>query len=149
VQNPGHHVLGAWRVGTLIAFFTVTAVDDWVEVGGHSQHEGLQWRPNNGLMHCVLDYYLSCGRVRVVSYGLSSIQEGTNASGLHDFKLRVGFEAVPVHRAFSVHPYLKPLANPLSLKVATGLLTALPDNRWLRKACGALKFIVGSQAARG
>lgn len=141
-DNPAHHALGAWHSGDLVAFFSVVAVDDWVEIGGHSHKEGMQWNPNNGLIHYLLTHYLAEGRAAVVSYGLSTIQDNTNAEGLHVFKLGVGFDAHPVHRVFCLNPVLRPFATKSCLAAANRLLTVSPGNRWLRKACGALKLIV-------
>ena len=47
-----------------------------------------------------LDYCLSQGRCREVTYGLSSIQEIDRTASLDYFKKKVGFESRPVHRAF-------------------------------------------------
>ncbi len=142
-SNPAHRVLGAWKDDSLIAFFTVVAVDDWAEIGGHSTNAGLQFRPNNGLVHYILSHLLVENTFAAVSYGYSSVQEGSNAQGLHQFKTRVGFEAIPVHRAFVLHPLLQPFANRLSLAMARRVLKLAPANRILRKACGVLARVVG------
>src|SRR5262249_29660959 len=97
----GRAYLGAWKDSQLAAFVTVLHVDDWVELPGcFSMDSMLQYRPNDLLMHAVLDYYLSQRACHTVSYGLSSIQADTSAEGLHRFKLKVGFDAIAVRRAF-------------------------------------------------
>src|SRR5712691_9183041 len=58
-QNPCHHVIGAWKEDSLVAFMTLWVVDDWVEVEGSffsDAHRGLC--PSNGIAHYVLDHFL-------------------------------------------------------------------------------------------
>jgi hypothetical protein len=146
LDNPAHRILGAWKDDTLIAFFKVTTVEDWVEIGAYSANEGLEFRPNNGLFDYALTYFLVEQKFSVVTYGLSSIQEQSNADSLHQFKIKIGFEAVPVHRRFILHPLLRPFANRLSLAVGHGLLKVSPGNRVLRKGVGVLARLVNANS---
>jgi hypothetical protein len=141
-QNPANGVLGAWHDGDLVAYFTTTAVDDWVEIGGQSTSAGRIFNPNNGLVHYLLNEFLVNRKFRVVSYGLSSIQESSNATGLHQFKVKVGFEAIPVRRVFVPHPLLRPFVNQLSLAVGHRAARYFPGNRALKKGCGVLARLV-------
>jgi hypothetical protein len=70
------------------------------------------------------------------------VQEDSNAAGLHHFKLKVGFEALPVHRAFVPHPLLRPLVGQASLEAMRFLLRRQPGNRWLKKASGVMASVV-------
>ena len=144
---PEVSYLGAWKGDELAAFLTIVRVDDWAELGCFSRDAFLQYRPNDTLMYSALAQFLGGGECRLVSYGLSSIQAESNAAGLHRFKLKVGFEARPVHRAFVTHPTLRPLANPLTLAAAhTGVKAALrlrPGDRRLKKAGGMLACMRG------
>jgi hypothetical protein len=139
--------LGAWKDDELAAFLTILAVDDWVELGCFSRDALLHFRPNDTLMYTALAYYLGERHCRLVSYGLSSIQAESNAAGLHRFKLKVGFEARPVHRAFVVHPALRLLANRPALALAHGAVNAAlrlrPTDRRLKKAGGMLACMRG------
>ena len=139
---PANGALGAWKDGALVAFFTTTTVDDWADIGGQSTNAGLAFSPNNGLVHHLLTYFLTERGLRAVSYGLSSIQEHSSAEGLHQFKIRVGFEAIPVRRIFVVHPLLRPFANRFSLAMGHGALRLLPGNRLLKKGCGMLARLI-------
>ncbi len=142
LESPGHHVIGAWKNDEIIAFMTLVVVGQWVEIGGFSTNEGLKYRPNNGLVHVVLDYFLTTKKYKTVSYGFSSIQEKSNAKGLHNFKLKCGFKAVPVNREFAVNKLASPFVNIYSLKLVRGLLVLFPKNRWLKKGGGMLSWIV-------
>ena len=141
-DNPANGVLAAWKDDTLVAFFITTAVEDWIEIGGYSSDMGLEFRPNNGLVHYLLTHCLTEWGFHAVSYGLSSVQEESKAAGLHQFKTKVGFEAIPVHRTFIPHPLLRPFANRFSLALGHGALKLLPGNRTLRKGCGVLAKLV-------
>lgn len=118
IDRPGEGYLGAWKEGRLAAFLTLVHVDDWVELGCFSMDSMLSYRPNDLLMHSALSYFLSDGRCRVVSYGLSSIQARSNAAGLHRFKRKVGFDTIRVHRAFVPHPTIRRFTNALTLTAA-------------------------------
>jgi hypothetical protein len=132
--------LGALRGDQLAAFFLVTEVDDWVSMGGYSANEFLPLRPNNALVFYVLHHYLVETKFRVVSYGLSSIQAVSKAEGLHKFKLKMGFESVPVHRAFVFNPLLRPFVNRVSWGLVNGILKVAPNHPMLKKAEGALRM---------
>jgi hypothetical protein len=90
-----------------------------------------------------LDHCLAQGRCRVVSYGLSSIQEVNRTATLDYFKKKVGFEARPVHRAFQFHPLIRPLVNPLSYWIVRACSKVCPQNRTFRKAAGMLAASLG------
>jgi hypothetical protein len=134
-----HSYLGAWAGDTLAAFLSITAVDDWAEIEGcYSANFALSLRPNDTLMAVALHEYLVNRRSRLVSYGLSSIQAETSAAGLHRFKTKVGFEALPVHRTFVVHPFARHLVNGFSHGCLRMLLSLAPRNRLIKKAEGVL-----------
>lgn len=141
---PGHVFLGAWRGDQLAAFLSLIEVDDWVEIEScYSMNTLLSLRPNDTLMYSALFHYLRERECRVVCYGLSSIQAENNAAGLYAFKMKVGFEAQPVHRAFVLHPFLRPFANRLTLQGMNAALRFWPRGRVLKKAEGMLAYILG------
>jgi hypothetical protein len=141
---PGHVFLGAWKDAHLVAFLSIIEVADWAEIeGSYSQDVWLPLKPNDALLFTALSQYLMGGRARLVSYGLSSIQAPSNEVGLHEFKTRVGFEALPVHRAFRLHPLLHPLANRLTRWGVNSVLRVSPGNRRLKKVDGVLAALSG------
>jgi hypothetical protein len=152
VARPGRSHLGAWKDGRLAAFVSVVRVDDWAELGSFSMDSMLHYRPNDALMYTVLSRYLAERGCRVVTYGLSSIQVQSNARGLHRFKTKVGFDAIPVHRAFALHPSIRALSNRATLTAAhwmvTGLLSVRPRNRRLRKLGGMLAYMLGGRGVK-
>ncbi len=138
--------LGAWKENQLAAFLYITEVEDWAEIGCFSMDALLQYRPNDTLMYSTLFHYLVERKCRVVSYGLSSIQAESNAAGLHRFKLKVGFEAHPVHRAFVPHPLLRPFVNRLTLWGINKILQLKPQDRRFKKAGGVVASMLGDMS---
>jgi hypothetical protein len=147
VDDRGRSYLGAWKDGQLAAFVHVLHIEDWIELGSFSSNAMLPYRPNDALMYTTLATYLSEHRCRIVSYGLSSIQAVSNAAGLHRFKLKLGFQAIRVHRAFILHPILRVVTNDLTLTAAhwtvNGVLRLRPRNRRLKKLGGMLGSMLG------
>jgi len=142
--------LGAWRDNALVAFVSIVDVDDWAEVEGcFSRNDCLSLRPNDTLMYTVLRTYLVERRYRQVSYGLSSIQPGGVSGGLHSFKTKVGFDALAVHRAFELHPILRPVANRVVSRGLNVLLRLKPKDRRLRKAAGVLSTLLADRQRAG
>lgn len=142
----GHAFLGAWRHEQLAAFLSLIEVEDWVEIEScYSMNALLNFRPNDTLMYSALSHYLCERGCRVVCYGLSSVQAENNAAGLYAFKRKVGFEAQPVHRAFVLHPFLRPLVNRLTLRSMNLALRFWPRGRVLKKAEGTLAYMLGEE----
>jgi hypothetical protein len=104
----GNRYFGAWRENELAAFAGLIEVDDWVEVRVRfSTDASLGLRPNDALLFHILSYYLTERRFRIVSAGTSSVDPAANTPGLHRFKVKLGFQAVPIRRVFSFHPLLR------------------------------------------
>jgi hypothetical protein len=138
-----HVFVGAWKGRDLASFLSITELDEWAEIDGcFSADAMLHLRPNDALFFSVLSRFMKDGRCHTVSYGVSSLQALSNKDGLHAFKTKVGFEAVPVHRAFALHPFARPFANPLILKSINVALRLKPGDRRLKKAEGALAYIL-------
>jgi len=132
--------LGALKGDRLAAFLLVTEVDDWISLAGYSANEFLPLRPNNALIYHAVRYYLIEKKFRVVSYGLSSVQAVSKAEGLHQFKVKMGFDSIPVHREFVFNPLLRPLVNRASWKLLNGMLRFSPQHPVLKKAEGAMRM---------
>lgn len=144
--HPGHCAIGAWREDRLVAFMTLIAVDDWVAIeGSFSEDESRTWCPNDGLSHFVLEEFLRKRHITTVSYGLSSIQEGDQAGGLHSYKKKVGFEPQPVHRAFVLHALARPFANRLAARGVTAMRGLFPRSRLMKKVDGVLGCVIGKK----
>lgn len=142
-RNPFHHFVGAWENNVLAAFMSLIIVGNWVEITGSFSTDGQRdMCPTDGLVSYILNRYLVQNGFAVVSYGLSSVQENAVKAGLHSFKKKVGFDAQPVHRAFALHPLLRPIVNQFTLSLAHTALRLFPNGRVVRKAAGVLNSII-------
>lgn len=142
--RPGRAYFGAWSGQRLAAFLDVTQLDDWAEIeGSYSLDEFRRVTPNDALIYFALEYYLRRRQARLVSIGVSSIESTGKEASLHRFKLKAGFAAVPVHRAFVVHPWIRPLANRGTLAALRLAGRLRPGERRLRKATAVLESLLG------
>jgi len=138
VPEAGYAFLGAFREGRLAAFLSLLWVDDWVSIGPYAHGAFRQSCPTDGMVHLALAHFLQARGVRVLSYGLSSLQERGSRQGLHAFKTKVGFRAQPVRRCFVLHP---PLAASWPRRGLQALLRQFPASRACRKAEGVLGLL--------
>jgi hypothetical protein len=143
VSLPEFVYLGAWKDNHLVAFLSILQADNWVEITGCFSMDSLrQYRPNQALLYSAFSHYLVERGCCLVCGGSSSIQANSNA-GLHIFKRKVGYEARPVHRAFMLHPLLRPLANRLTCWGVNTVLQLQSEDQHLKKARGILTSILG------
>lgn len=144
-QLPEYVFLGAWKDDQLAAFQSIIEVDDWaILVGSYSTDALRRYKPNETLQYSALSHYLIERSFRLVCNGsLNTIHEESINPGLHRFKMKVGFEVHPVHRAFMLHPLLHPFTNRVTLWGVNTALRFRPENRRLKKAGAVLASILG------
>ena len=146
----GNRFFGAFRDNALLAYVGVIEVDDWAEVRVRfSTEASLNLRPNDALLFYVLAYYLVERGFRTVSAGVSSILPSANTPGLHRFKLKMGFDALPVRRVFQFHPSLRLFVCRSSLSLLRGLAKRAPGNQRLALAEHALEHALHSSRGPG
>ena len=142
VMNASNYLLGAFSGAHLAACHVVNIFNNYVEGAGVlSCNDALKDCPNDILIYTLFDEFLNKRKYSLVSYGFSSIQEKKENDGLHKFKIKCGFEAVPVKRVFVVNPKYKLFINPATENVLSMADKLFPGNRMLRKALGILRNI--------
>lgn len=140
-KNPSHNAVAAWYRNKIIAFMSLIVVEDYVIIqGSFSTNDHRKLCGNNILVDFILNHFLNKNNYSIVCYGLSSIQNSRGNDGLHQYKIRVGFQAIPVKRIFIIHPYLKPFVGIIK-KCVFFLLSLFPKNRLLRKSAGIFNFV--------
>jgi hypothetical protein len=143
-HEPLSRYVGALKDGHLAAFLVVTEVEDWASIEpSYSVDEVLPLRPNNGLFYYALYHYLVEKKLRLVNDGMTNFPITPKVETLHRFKVKMGFEACKVHRAFIINPLLRPLVNRVSWRLANSLTMLFPRNSTLRKAEFALGVASG------
>lgn len=133
---------GAFADGALVAWTFTHRVGTHVDLGSVS----LDWDQRAlcatyALVYAVTRHALVEDGAACVAYGLSSLQEESRIESLHQFKLWLGFDAVPVRRCFELHPLLAPLSPSWALRLAEGLLAHAPPHRRVRKLRGVLSLM--------
>lgn len=131
-------IFGVFKGEELAAFITASEIGSWAEIGLFSQTNFLNLRPNDLLVYNVIKYYLIERHFDFVGFGLSSIQLNQNRKGLHQFKVKVGFEAIPVKRVFQVNNKLFFLKSFYFKVLIKALLKLFPKSRKLKKIEGVL-----------
>jgi hypothetical protein len=97
-------------VGTRMAAYMITCREDrWLHILHQmSRQEDLENFPNHLLTFTVTQQAAHDESLDAVCYGYSPLF--TN-DGLHEYKLRFGYELIPHQSAFQLHPTLEPLLN--------------------------------------
>jgi hypothetical protein len=148
-ESPCHEVWGAWQDDELSAWMVVVKIDDWGMINVvRSCTAVLKGCPNNAVLYEATRRLLAEEKRTYVTYGLSSIQVNVGELSMHKYKVRMGYEALPVHRRFVVHPVLRPLvtARPVawSLERLAGIM---PGNKNLRRLAGMARLVSGREKA--
>lgn len=146
---PLFEIWGAWKGEELAAWMSVIKVDDWAAIDVcRSRTARLRHCPNNALLYAATRTLLVEEKRKYVSYGLSSLQVEVNDLAMHQYKVRMGYEAVPVWRTVALHwtlgPLLKPRAASLGWEAMAKLLPKLPA---LRRAAGLARLLSGRDSA--
>ena len=101
---------GAFVDGVLGAYAVTYEEDGWFHILHQmSRLDCLEHYPNHALAFTLTEAALSKPDIVGMSYGLKSL---VNTAGLHDFKLRMGFECLSQNMVCELHP------------MASGLLTS-------------------------
>jgi hypothetical protein len=146
VPRPWQKLVGAFKDSCLAAYLMVTEFDDWASIENYSADRFRPLGVNNALDYFTMHEYLCQERFRGVTYGLGSLQTSTKADGLHQFKLSMGFEAVPVHRRLVVNPLLRPLVNQALWGLTKEMVKLSRNHPLLRKAEGAIRMVLESNS---
>lgn len=135
-------IIGAFSDDKLAAFASVLLYHDFLEIEGlFSCNNYLKDRPNDLLIFTILNTAINIDKMKLVSYGFSSIQDNTNEEGLHQFKIKCGFDSISVSRKFVINPNYKWLINIFTKKMVKITLLLFPKNVKLRKLNGILNCI--------
>jgi hypothetical protein len=125
-----HNRLGA----TLVTF----QMDGWAYMLYQQCHRDyLREHVNNALSFLVTQNLIRRPNIRGIFYGMRSLDAPPSVD---EFKFRMGYEARPVRQRVAFHPYLAPLVNGFTHRLARTLTGKHPQNRLLAKAEGMLRL---------
>lgn len=142
--SPFRRIWGAYADGELVGFLAVQLFGQWADnclLAARTDH--LRHYPTNALcFHALHDLLAEPRPLEGVSFGVSSLQPDSHINSLHRYKLSMGFEPVPIVRAFDPHPLLRPLVHPHARALLGFASRLLPHNSVLRKARGLMDFLL-------
>ena len=131
--------------GPRMAAYMVTCREDgWLHILHQmSRQEDLANFPNHLLTYTVTSQALMDDSLEAVCYGYVPLFA---ADGLHEYKLRFGYELIPHHSAIQLHPAIAPLLNNGVTRTAMRVFRFLnPQNQYLETVDSILK---GAWASR-
>jgi hypothetical protein len=136
-------IWGAWKGDDLAAWMTVARFDAFAMLCMVRSRSGARGSPNNAVLYVATRRYLVGDGLPYVTAGLSTIKAGTNALNLHEYKIRMGYEARPVCRRFAVRPLLAPV---LKTRAGSWLLEkAAGTSSVLQRASGLARLMSGRE----
>jgi hypothetical protein len=144
---PFFDVWGAWKDSELAAWMAVARIDDHATIISVRSRTGAKACPNNAVLYAATRKYLVEDKCRYVTYGLSTIRSKSNIRSLHEYKERMGYKPVPIHRVFVPRTVLSPL---LRTKVGSwGLDAAAMISKMsrLQQAAGLSRVMSGREKA--
>jgi hypothetical protein len=104
-HSPAIVPYGAFRDGRLAAYMITACEPKSVHILHQmSRQSDLADFPNHALTFCVTKELLSQPEMESVCYGFTSL---VNIAGLHEYKLRFGYQVDPFHCSFVLHPLLR------------------------------------------
>lgn len=123
LKDSSCRIFGAYKENKLVSFISCIFHPNSVEIEGSFSLSDVAYKrdcPNDGLFSWFLEHCFSEEGVDFVSIGLSSIGSDSGDDSLNSFKVKAGFEAIPVKRVFLLHPVVTRLVDSLCFKKVFG-----------------------------
>ncbi len=132
----GMSAWGAFTGGKLAAFLVAAEIDGWVEwILNHSLADARQSYANNALVYVAARHYLQGQQRRGICYGLGSLEPTPD---LDHFKVRMGWELVPVRQRLALSRGLDLAARAVPVGVLRGMGRLVRNTYSIRKALAVL-----------
>ena len=131
--------------GARLAAYMITCREDrWLHILHQmSRQEDLENFPNHLLTYTVTQQATADESLEAICYGYSPLFAN---DGLHEYKLRFGYDLIPHRSAFQLHPELSPLLNnPLTHAVVHACRFLFPRSQCLETFQSVLK---GARSSR-
>jgi hypothetical protein len=129
---PGVKVMGAFVDKRLAGYVITCREDGWLQLLHQmSRRDALDHFPNHALTYTLTKAAAEDPELEGVCYGLVGLSSG---EGLHEYKLRMGYELEPQNSVFSVHPAVENLfSSSLVFNGIRLLRRARPHNERLER----------------
>ena len=141
-KSPRVRVMGSFVDGFLAAYSVVYEEDHWTHIlHQNSRVDLLEHYPNHALAFTLTSEAMAQPGHEGVSYGLKSL---VNTAGLHDFKLRIGYECEAQNSVCFLHPALAPM---LTSGLAVWSLKKLRELRTADQTLQRIESVIGAARA--
>jgi hypothetical protein len=144
-QSPAIRAMGSFVNGVLGAYCVTYEEDGWFHILHQmSRLDQLDFYPNHALTFTLTEQALGKPEIEGMSYGLKSL---VNTAGLHDFKLRMGYDCMAQNMVCELHPAASPvLTSGAAVWALRQIRRRRPeDQRWMRVEA----VISAARAAQG
>lgn len=137
---PGFEAWGALVDGALVASLLTFQMGDCCEMLSQQSHRKcLRQRVNNALTYTVTREMMQRPGIRSVFYTIQSLDA---PASVDEFKIRMGYRAIPLRQRVVFHPWVAPFANPTSYLALKHLRRIFPQDYRLAKGSGMLRFYI-------
>jgi hypothetical protein len=140
---PGFEAWGAMVSGELAATILVCQIDDECYVPyAQSHRKFLAMHVNNALFYTASRDMLTRKGVSGIFFSLHSLDA---PESVNEFKFRMNLKARPVRQRVVFHPILVPIAGQFTHKMVVNQIQKHPDNPFLAKVEGMLRFYLNGK----
>ncbi len=123
---PEVSVPAAFAGKRLSAYIITCRENGWLHILHQmSRQEDLALYPNHALTYCVSSAAVEDQSIKAVCYGCISLVSG---QGLHEYKLRFGYQVIPHRSAIQLHPALDRIMNSAGARAVVHLLRRIRPN---------------------
>lgn len=137
-ELPGFEAWGAYIDSNLAASILSFQMDDCCElITQQCYSEFLKYRVNNALIYHVTNEMVNRSEINRIFYTMQSLDA---PESVDEFKIRMGYTALPVKQRIVFHPWLSPLIKRPTKWLASSLIRIQPTNANFTKFEGMIKF---------
>lgn len=136
---------GAFFEGRLAAYMITCREDGWLHILHQmSRQELLEHHPNHALTFTITRQAMQDPAIEAVCYGAKAL---VASDGLHEYKLRLGYEFIPGYSAIQLHPSVAPLLASRPVRGAVARLRTLrPRDQRLERIASVLEGAAASRS---
>ncbi len=139
-ELPGFEAWAALVNGKLAAVMQLVRIQEWIILlEQDSLSEYLPFKPNHALVYCLTKELMKREGIKSIFYTMQSLDA---PSHIDQFKVRMGYRAIPVKQRVVFHPALGSLVGLNTHAMLKKLQFRYPSNPWLAKAEGLVRVAV-------
>ena len=136
--DSGVEIWAAWHEGVMAAYLLVLTFEDSCEFyEARSRNDTLRFYPNNALLYTVTEEMLVTRGLERITFGIEGLEE---LDSLDSFKLKMGYEKLPVRQHVIFHPAVRTALGVPPVRMALSALARRPNGSFWRRAEGLIEY---------